>query len=657
MLGSFDPPSAHEIEGRDEHVKAGGVGSALDHSLACARRRSEKGVHHRQWRRGSRVGTPSKGEGITEGGVTSSGGDFGSQGRIVWAKTRELTDFMGVRHIFYRQFLVDSSQLYAALSPQFASQIGLLLAEIGLHFESNGSLFIVSGYQTRDLRTLAMPVYTTPEAAAYFAYAALLHWGDLRPVDPGLTPDLVNAAQLWLRKLPEAGSLRLVWLVPIQTEDGWLYKVEIDANSGETIRVGTPGVNGACTPAAGSANFGPATPQLPGLPQRDVAAVSTPSWVNPYQSGFNFDARWPGQTGRRPEIEVYRAFVNPWQTQNNCVESGAERYWGTVPVYGPIGFPVYQDTNPAYTYNEPTESDLNPRRAGDALHFTYLTFETLKTKFGWIGYANDITKPGRLVLSSVAGGSGFFAFSENRSYYPSVDSVTMYLNTQQGRGFEACLDGVGHEWGHGAVKYATDFGYLARDGWDQQSPWAPFHEGFADVTAHIIEWANPSYAPSQTADWTIGTTCWLSADQRPAQSFSSDTLLCYWRGQVQAGTNCPPGGCQCPEVRMQPPEAHIPPPHRVGHMLSVAFRLLRVGGSNPACPTPGTQICNVSVQGQGSLADAIFFQTLVSCTEGATWCDIRNMAVVLAGLFDSEVQQATRNAFSAIGYFPDTTCQ
>jgi hypothetical protein len=98
-------------------------------------------------------------------------------------------------------------------------------------------------------------------------------------------------------------------------------------------------------------------------------------------------------------------------------------------------------------------------------------------------------------------------------------------------------------------------------------------------------------------------------------------------------------------------------------MLSVAFYLLRDGctngnGCNPACPTPGSQICGIrQITGQGSLADAIFFQTMLSSPQGSKWCDIRDTAQHVSSIFGSDVQQQVQNGFSSIGYFPLTTCQ
>ncbi len=88
-------------------------------------------------------------------------------------------------------------------------------------------------------------------------------------------------------------------------------------------------------------------------------------------------------------------------------------------------------------------------------------------------------------------------------------------------------------------------------------------------------------------------------------------------------------------------------------MLSVALRMFRDGGENPACSvvSPEPDVCDVpAVSGQGADADVFFLSAMTNVPEDSDWCDIRDYIVATAGIFGPTLQTAARRAFGQIGY-------
>ncbi len=91
--------------------------------------------------------------------------------------------------------------------------------------------------------------------------------------------------------------------------------------------------------------------------------------------------------------------------------------------------------------------------------------------------------------------------------------------------------------------------------------------------------------------------------------------------------------------------------HHSGHMIAVAFRLLAVGGTNPA----GGPYGGVVVTGQGlAYARRVFFNIVqLYATSGTQWCDLGYLAGYAAkqisGSCTSALAENAMRAFEAVG--------
>lgn len=571
------------------------------------------------------------GQGIT--GTTSGAAVFPT-GELAWRQTRDETDELGMRHLFYRQILRPDPSLATLIEPRWVDEgVELVGGEIGVHWQGDVPR-AVFGMHFRSFGLAALPTVTRSWDAFQLAQSGAASWPGFLPQDwstwsAWFVQALLDRSRLLLVHTGDGRTFRLVWEVPTVDRDGSPYVAYLDAASGSVIRMESRRMNDECSPSTSTSVSASGVSQSGCNSPRSLKATQ----ANDRLPDFTHEGFRTGSTSI-PGIELYFSLPS-W-------EAGFSRYMCPNTWYGMVPLKTVGGT---VTYDDWTvEAAIPGRAAADAIHFTYQTMYTLKSNLGRFSYDGQ-GATARVVINDRSDGS------DNAQFHPEVswcggdlcapvNSVGVSPKGSRPYTFAASLDVIAHEWGHGVVHTSANWDYGDEIG-------GQLHEGFADVIGYATEWyRQPAGSGCEKAEWKMGEDNgtpfrWVHQDDGE------------WNPVTEQGRH---------SFHKQDPPGTPEKPHYRGNMLGVAYRLLEDGGQNPVCSRlPGLSGCDVSVQAQGlAKSSKILFRVLtVYATSGTTWEDLGGLAGLSAfDLFSkcaicvdaAAEQQAASDAFTAIGY-------
>ena len=552
-----------------------------------------------------------------------------SGGTITWIKYRDQTDRKGERHVFYRQHYTPTSELAAGNSPVAQSGVWLVGAELGVHYNFDGELIVAFGTQFEDVVATSEPHVGEADEAFYVAQERVQDWPGFIPSgledwSPSDIESYISSTRLLLHSDDDNRIFRYVWEIPTRNSSGTGYVATLDAETGLLTSLGSTITWSECSPNSPDQDgaFGYAQNQAITAPYtylRNIWATETddrgPSYTHEAQKV---------SSGSNPDIHVFEG-----TDLDGCDTTGGDQYYSLIPVETPGWWPVYDNTDAG-------------RSAADALYFTYKTMATLDDygRDGWDDQGSDAV----VVVESDCDGNFdnalmVYDFPTPPEWAPTPSVATCQRDLQPFTS-AAAIDIVAHEWGHGVVFTSAD--------WDRSpnpngtaSDGMIFHEGFADIIGHAVEWDNqPSGDDYEKADWELG-------EDRGAA----------WRQAY------PDDGIGNESFHEDDPVGSLYSPHQAGNRLAVAQYLMSQGGENPVCARlPALDGCDVDVNGLGvDKASRILFEVLtVYATSSAGWEHFGNLAKWAAfSLYNrcprgnaSGEQQAAIDAFTAIGYPP-----
>ncbi len=581
------------------------------------------------------------GRGIEGTAVSSAAAAQG--GEIVWHVVRDHTDDLGMRHVFYRQYLHPAASVTSLLDDDYRTNgVQIAGATVGTH-SNHGGAYAVFGTQFRTMTLLNEPTIGHRADAYALAAEAAAQSPGFAPPEPGaVAPEFAAAQQaasmLLLMSAGDGASFRFVWQVPLSDRDGASYAAFLDAGTGILLSLTRVDVSSSPSCWAKTATQYPAT----GLPQNDEGVISNRSvWASLQSNHDEFTHEGDHMTadGTIPTIQIFFGTNEP----NFACNTSTAQY-GMLPLQTSGGVPTYTNwTSPI---------SVPGKAGGDAIWFTYQTMQAF-SDLGWYSY-NGLGSWANLVVNDLSGDydNGGYIIPDFPSNYAPTWAVQIGPTSSCKYSYASCLDFVAHEWGHGVVETTADFAYDTTTG-------AQLHEGFADFLGHAVErYRQPDGSGPERRDWQFGE------DNRHLES---GNWVSYPRRRVDV-FECVTTPCTSPYTpkfsalfhRLQ--SVNDTDAHDRGNMLGVAFRLLAEGGSNPICDWPlwdGTD-CDIDVSAISlTAATRILFRTLtVYAYDTMDWEDIADLGKAAA--FDlysvcpfknGGLQQAAFNeAFGAIGY-------
>lgn len=555
--------------------------------------------------------------------------------------------------MFFDQFLRPQASWAKLLGPQEREGIPVFGARVGFH-EKDGQPFLVYGYQTTDLSSLAPPALATRQQAWSLARSLALFHPVLAPYPETVSLELAQNGQLFLEEDP-AGTWRLVWHLPAQSHGGEPYPLVLDAATGQILRLVREVMDATCSPFTNQVVQALAYPQNPALSPRWLWATTAPDRAAPW----THEAHLP-QTATRPGIEIYFAILPGESGTAICSLICPNTAYGVLPLTSITGTPAYTDVA--------AETQVPGKEAGDALWNTYQTMNTFWALFRWKGF-DGLGSPARVVVRFLGAGwdnaqfvtrstLGWGVGCPTSGFYAPLAAVEVGKKLARPLSHAAALDVMAPEWGHGLIAATAGFPYSGIG--------AQLHEGFADVIGYLVEWANqPPGSGAEKADWT------LAEDSGPAVR----------RVDVDDGNQegpCNPSLGECDFAFHKDDDPGLIEAHARGNQLAVAYRLLVVGGQNPVCTRlPQLAGCDLTVPGLGLIkASKVFFYTLAYYAVPSTqWEDLPELAKGAAfalfahcsstcrgkpSCWANLEQTAAEKAFAAIGYPGDgtvTTCE
>ena len=586
------------------------------------------------------------GQGIEGTAVSSAAAVQG--GEIVWRTVRDYSDDLGMRHVFYRQYLEPAASLASLLDDEYRRN-GVQIAggTIGTHY-NHGEVYAVFGTQFRGVSLLNEPtIGHRADAYALAAEAAAQSPGFGPPEPAALAPAFVEAEQaatkLLLMSTGDGASFRFVWQVPLTDRDGASYGAFLDAGTGTLLSLNRVDVSSSPSCWAKTATQYSAT----GIPQNDEGVISNRSiWASSQSNhdGFTYEGDHMTADGTIPTIQIFFGTNEP-----NFACNTSTKQYGMLPLQTSGGVPTYTNwTSPI---------SVPGKAGGDAIWFTYQTMQTF-SQLGWYSY-DGLGSWADLVVDDRSGGAdnSYYVIPDYPSSFAPTWAVGVNPRSTLKYSYASCLDLIAHEWGHGVVETTADFPYP-----NDTAIGSQLHEGFADFIGHAVErYRQPDGSGPEKRDWQFGE------DNRHLES---GNWVSYPRRRVDV-FECVTTPCTSPftpkfRARFHRLDRSGDPDtdeaHNRGNMLGVAFRLMAEGGTNPICTWPlwdGTG-CDIDVNGVGlTAATRILFRTLsVYAYDTMDSEDIADLGKAAA--FDlynvcpfknGGLQQVAVNAaFGAIGY-------
>ncbi len=543
---------------------------------------------------------------------------------LAWKLVRRHVDDEGGIHAFYRQHLLGNgldAEVYGS--------------EVGAHYTADNALRWVSGTQYREVNVANSGVSLDRDGAVEAAAYRLMARNQVRvrhlsEMSADLRKRAVDAAKLML--VERGGVFRYHYFVVVSDIHDAGYQVVLDADTEAIVAVTETNPGNNCTPTAPvSAVSATGTPVRTGLPARALKA--NPAADKP--APFTHEGYWLAT----PSKVVYQQTSGNgglWMCNPNLSYS-----WTIFPVRTENGVPVYKEwaDQPAWRGSA----------AGDALHHTNLTMAALNAmgRKGWDGNYGEA----RIIIESRA------PFQDSAQYNQNLTSIAPANAVMLGRPLRmypasSSLDWVAHEFGHGVVHTSADFPYTGVG--------AELNEGFADVIGHLVEMrSHPGGTGLEKFDWLMHEDAAVSGYARGAVD---DGASHTWVGPVTYnGTNFYTFNDLLHKDDTPTTSTTI---HSHANKLSVVYRLLTMGGTNPVCTRlPNLSGCGTTVDGLGSTkASKILFNALqFYLTSFATWDSLADLVAYAAfNEYDkcwadpfwnaSIEQQAVFDAFTAIGH-------
>jgi hypothetical protein len=176
-----------------------------------------------------------------------------SGGSIYWVKTRDKDDDRGMRHVFYRQFYRPPIGPVSAASPAATKGVWLVGAEVGLHFDTDGTLVYVFGTQFKDVAATSTPVIGTALNAVgvtdeVVAERTWISAAEMEERSPARVDYQLSNATLLLHSTGLDNTFEYVWRVPAGGKTGLSLVAKIDAESGDLVSLSDGIAWSDCTP-------------------------------------------------------------------------------------------------------------------------------------------------------------------------------------------------------------------------------------------------------------------------------------------------------------------------------------------------------------------------------------------------------------------------
>jgi Zn-dependent metalloprotease len=568
-------------------------------------------------------------------GIAAKDKQVGAEGRLIWSKVSEQRDELGMRHVLYAQAVKLTGRGASLIEPEYVSKgVRVEGGDVGVHFQADGKPRAVLGRQHRDVELGNEPLIGNAKQAWEVAQGVAVGFSGFEPGDPAAwsteqIESQIMQSRLSLVSQEGEAAFRFVWRVPTFNRDGDPHEILMDAATAEVLAVysQTPADN--CAPDTTNKTDASLVSQY-----SQTARSTQGSATLATTRGVLYDGRWPGTVGVTPTIEVYQG------TMNSSLWCGPSSRWMPLP----LGSKSYSN----WTWNG---TSIRGSAGADAAYFTNLTMKTLKNQFGRVGWDGS-RNTAKIVVEAQDDYPDYVRFmlhGHEREFAP-LNAVSISRQVGRPYSYSAAIDIVAHEWGHGVVHTSP-----AGLDYDDESrcsalPNAQFHEGFADVLAHSVEWfQQPTGTGQETRDWSFGED--NGAAQRVAGvDDGAGRLSLFNHKDDWDDPTCSEGA------------------YARGNMLVTAFWLMSNGGYNPVCNRKSFQpACNTNVINIGTAkASRILMRALLWYSfNSMTWDDIRPMAMASAydlyarcspcsTWYDAILEQrSAHRAFVAIGYGGD----
>lgn len=571
------------------------------------------------------------GSGI-EGIVPSSLSLTDSGGSIQWVKIRERVDDLGMRHVFYRQHYTPPIGLVTANSPAAAAGIWLVGAELGLHYDAEGQLIFAFGTMYDDVVSTTTPTIGASSDAYSTARTRAAEWPGFSVADPRevsqqfAASDLSRVRLLLLSEDPE--SFRYAWEVPVRASSGSVHIANMDAATGSILSLFNTVTWSACEPDNDDQDAAEGEAQNSAIDDRDIWATELDSPGPTYTHEAHKKA-----TSSIPDIQVFYYAPGP------AACDGSDAKYAMVQVETSSGTPTYPNTSRA-------------KNATDAIYFTERTMQTFDDwgRDGWDDNGGDALIEVQSLCwdGSQKYNNALFNYSYSYNWMPDpAVAICQKSGVDYPYTTAAAIDVVAHEWGHGVVYTSANWNRAHSDPAVAEEA-KVFHEAWADVIAHAVEWDNQSAGSGyEKAEWIYGEDYHADFEDAPRRPDEDDKLgsYMYHKDDTTGG-----GGI-----------------YHKALPLSVAFYLMSYGGENPVCDEQPTldgcgdvEVSEIPV----AFASRIMFDALTNYMSSSHgWDDFGNLARGAAysrfsdcpSYNGSTEQQAVIDAFMAIGYPPSSS--
>ena len=389
--------------------------------------------------------------------------------------------------MFYRQFYRPPIGEVASSSPAAKNGVWMVGAEVGLHYNTAGALEWAFGTQFEDVAATSTPIIGSAADAVQSTDEALVDRQFFSASDLGARPqELVDRqlskAELLLHSTGEGDSFDYVWQLPTGSRSTLSLVAMVDAETRGLLSV-TDGIAwDECTPNSPDQDSALGVTQNGAVINRNIWATET----DDRGESYTHEARKVG-SGSFPDIQIFMPMDD-----DGCDNED----YALMPVKTVSGSVRYDD------YETPDEVD--GRIAADALFFTYKTMSTFDDlgRDGWddnngeaiVVFDADCRDAYDRPIRNTAG----MIYDCTVDYAPDPSLAVCLLGTGAPSFTEAAaIDVIAHEWGHGVI--------FTENLWDRVDEGAIYHEAWADVVGHIVEWDNQ--VPGSTvekADWEFG---------------------------------------------------------------------------------------------------------------------------------------------------------
>ncbi len=369
-------------------------------------------------------------------------------GEVVWTRSGEKSDDLGMTHVYYQQAFRPSSALAAALEETYVlNGVELAGGELGVHAAATG-VHSIFGAQHREVQIPVLPAVARTLDAFEIAQNALALRPGFQAADWRLWPaDVIAALRARTRPLLATtgvpGRFRLVWEVPTFDANGAAHVVTLDGTDGTIIELAGRTIPDTCIHQGTTHAVGIGHPEHNlGQPNRSIGAT-VGNAVPPY----THEAAWLQPGTGIPPIKVYIGLKGLDDNFFSTLDCPGKRY-GVFPVQpGRAGRAVYAT-------HDFMGSPLCGGVAADAMYYTYLTMQTFHDDFGWDGWdgngteARVVVNADHYTLYDTAAWNDALDQDVQYPFFNPGKSVSIYRTYALPWHASAAIDSVAHEWGH-----------------------------------------------------------------------------------------------------------------------------------------------------------------------------------------------------------------